>query len=580
MKKRTRFIIILAVLAVCLFCLWPSINWYFLTSKEDQSLALGSRDKIREYAVEMASLDYNKLIELANTTDENTPVPEEYSYLVKIAKKNYKSEGKTLPSVWSAAAVCRGFTPYTLSQAIEERYRSRILKIKSYQENAVQLGLDLSGGMSLVIKADLDAVVNNLDPEMTTGVDVEYIKNDAMKQVMEILNSRIDRFGLSEPVIRRQGTDRIYVEIPGASDSDRINSIVMGQGMLAFHLVDDEATSKFSEYYANNRYNTFDSEGNLLNPEIIPEDTMVLGYYAKDEYDLDVLQGYLVVKKEPALEGRHITSASVSSTDTREPAVAFRLDSEGAVIFGELTAANVGKNLCIVSDGKIRSYATIREAIPNGSVQLSGFSYDEAENISTVLKTAWLDVPLQLENQQVIGASMGAATIRSGLMALVIGLASVMVFMLIWYKGAGINAIVAQILNLYIMFSFLSAFNLTLSLSSIAGMILTIGMAVDANVVIFERIKDELRLGKDRASAVFAGFQHAFWAIMDSNITTFIAAMFLSQIGTGSIQGFAVSLAIGVISSVFTALFVSRLMFDFGTDVMKKTKISIAWRIK
>lgn len=175
---------------------------------------------------------------------------------------------------------------------------------------------------------------------------------------------------------------------------------------------------------------------------------------------------------------------------------------------------------------------------------------------------------------------MGAATIRSGLMALVIGLASVMVFMLIWYKGAGINAIVAQILNLYIMFSFLSAFNLTLSLSSIAGMILTIGMAVDANVVIFERIKDELRLGKDRASAVFAGFQHAFWAIMDSNITTFIAAMFLSQIGTGSIQGFAVSLAIGVISSVFTALFVSRLMFDFGTDVMKKTKISIAWRIK
>ena len=553
MKKRTRFIIILAVLAVCLFCLWPSINWYFLTSKEDQSLALGSRDKIREYAVEMASLDYNKLIELANTTDENTPVPEEYSYLVKIAKKNYKSEGKTLPSVWSAAAVCRGFTPYTLSQAIEERYRSRILKIKSYQENAVQLGLDLSGGMSLVIKADLDAVVKSLDPEMTTGVDVEYIKNDAMNQVMEILNSRIDRFGLSEPVIRRQGTDRIYVEIPGASDSDRINSIVMGQGMLAFHLVDDEATSKFSEYYANNRYNTFDSEGNLLNPEIIPEDTMVLGYYAKDEYDLDVLQGYLVVKKEPALEGRHITSASVSSTDTRD---------------------------CIVSDGKIRSYATIREAIPNGSVQLSGFSYDEAENISTVLKTAWLDVPLQLENQQVIGASMGAATIRSGLMALVIGLASVMVFMLIWYKGAGINAIVAQILNLYIMFSFLSAFNLTLSLSSIAGMILTIGMAVDANVVIFERIKDELRLGKDRASAVFAGFQHAFWAIMDSNITTFIAAMFLSQIGTGSIQGFAVSLAIGVISSVFTALFVSRLMFDFGTDVMKKTKISIAWRIK
>lgn len=155
-----------------------------------------------------------------------------------------------------------------------------------------------------------------------------------------------------------------------------------------------------------------------------------------------------------------------------------------------------------------------------------------------------------------------------------------MVFMLIWYKGAGFNAVVAQVLNLYIMFSILSAFNLTLSLPSIAGMILTIGMAVDANVVIFERIKEEVLLGKSRVAAIATGFDNAFWAIMDSNITTFIAAIFLSQLGSGSIQGFAVSLAIGVISSVFTALFVSRLMFDFDTDVLHATKVSIGWRVK
>ena len=155
-----------------------------------------------------------------------------------------------------------------------------------------------------------------------------------------------------------------------------------------------------------------------------------------------------------------------------------------------------------------------------------------------------------------------------------------MVFMLIFYKGAGINAVVAQVLNIYIMFSILSAFNLTLSLPSIAGMILTIGMAVDANVIIFERIKEELALGKSRQAALQGGFDNAFWSIMDSNITTFIAAIFLSQLGTGSIQGFAVSLAIGVISSVFTALFVSRLMFDFNTDVLKRTKVSVGWRIK
>ena len=166
------------------------------------------------------------------------------------------------------------------------------------------------------------------------------------------------------------------------------------------------------------------------------------------------------------------------------------------------------------------------------------------------------------------------------MMALAVGLALVLGFMLVFYLGAGFNAVVAQILNMYITFAVLSAFNLTLTLSSIAGMILTVGMSVDANVIIFERIKEELRLGKSRAVALNMGFENAFWAIMDSNITTFIAAAFLSQLGTGSIQGFAVSLAIGVCSSVFTALFVSRLMFDFNTDVMRKKNISIGWGIK
>jgi preprotein translocase subunit SecD len=154
----------------------------------------------------------------------------------------------------------------------------------------------------------------------------------------------------------------------------------------------------------------------------------------------------------------------------------------------------------------------------------------------------------------------------------------VIVFMLLYYRGAGVNAVVAQVLNMFLLISILSAFNLTLTLPSIAGMILTIGMAVDANVIIFERIKEELRLGKKRAAAIEAGFDRAFWAIMDSNITTFIAAIFLSQLGTGAIQGFAVSLAIGVISSVFTALFVSRLIFDFGTESLKTEKITISWR--
>jgi preprotein translocase subunit SecD len=172
---------------------------------------------------------------------------------------------------------------------------------------------------------------------------------------------------------------------------------------------------------------------------------------------------------------------------------------------------------------------------------------------------------------------MGEDTIRQGLLALTGGLAAVMVFMLIFYKAAGVNAVIAQILNIYLMGSILSAYNFTLTLPSIAGFILTIGMAVDANVIIFERMKEELRLGKTRKAAVDAGFDKAFWAIMDSNITTFIAALFLSQLGSGPIQGFAVSLAIGVFSSVFTALFVSRLIFDFGTDVLGSKGLSVSW---
>jgi preprotein translocase subunit SecD len=189
-------------------------------------------------------------------------------------------------------------------------------------------------------------------------------------------------------------------------------------------------------------------------------------------------------------------------------------------------------------------------------------------------------VELEVSNQQTIGASMGEDAIRQGLWAIIGGLAAVMLFMAAYYKISGLNAVIAQVLNMFFMFSILSAFHYTLTLPGIAGFILTIGMAVDASVIIFERMKEELVLGKSRAAAVDSGFSKAFWAIMDSNITTFIAALFLSQLGSGPIQGFAVSLAVGVLSSVFTALFVSRLIFDFGTDVLHSKRLSVSWKIK
>lgn len=579
MNKRSRFILILAVLALCFVFLWPSIKWYALTPKEDQALALSTLENIKSYSTVKAAEDVAAL-KAAVKADAATALTEDQKWLKKAAEKNYRNMEKAIPSPMTLRDALASFdSEAEISELIEGRYRTKILADKKSYQNSVKLGLDLSGGMNVIVKADLDAVV--AAQTGNSNIDEATLRANAMAQAVETLSSRIDRFGLSSPTIRQQGDDRIYIEIPGSAETDQINSIIQGRGILNFRLVDNEATDSFNSYYNTNMATTFDSQGNLIDPSIIPEDCEVMGYYTTDDYGLDQREGYIVVKKEIVLDGKHIRSAQVGTEGiTGKPQVSFTLDSEGAKIFGDFTSANVGKNLAIVSDDRVKSNATIKTAIMDGSVAITGFGQQEAQNLQKVLQTAWLEVPLSVESQQVIGASLGDQNIRQGLFAIVVGLAAIMVFMLIWYHGAGINACIAQILNLYIMFSILSAFNLTITLPAIAGMILTIGMAVDANVIIFERIKEELRLGKDRASAVSAGFSNALWSILDSNITTFIAAAFMSQLGSGAIQGFAYSLAIGVVSTVFTALVVSRLIFDVGTEAFHKQKISIGWGVK
>ncbi|MCR5188349.1 MAG: protein translocase subunit SecD, partial [Treponema sp.] len=514
--------------------------------------------------------------------DASAALPEDLNWLKKDVTKQYKLMGKKASDPLTVKDVVAAYdNEAEFMSVIQTKYRDEILKAKRYYENSVKLGLDLSGGMNIIVKADLDKALESMGDSVTADNRAE-VKKEAMANAIDNLSSRIDRFGLTSPVIRQQGEDRIYIEIPGAAQADAINTLIMGKGILNFRLVDNEATNSFKAYYAQHPATTFNATGDLMDASIIPEDCEVFGVYTKDEYGLDERYDWLVVKKEIALDGQHVKSAQVTNDEfTNQPEVVFNLDSEGAQIFADFTGAHVGDNLAIVSDNKVKSNARIQTAITGGSVSLSGgFSYDEAENIRKVLQTAWLNVPLEVESQQVIGASLGDEAIHQGIMAIILGLGLILVFMLIFYKASGINAVVAQVLNLYMMFSILSAFNYTLTLSSIAGMILTIGMAVDANVLVFERIKEELRQGKTRAAAISMGFDNAFWAILDSNITTFIAAMFLAALGTGAVQGFAVSLAIGVVSSVFTALFVSRLMFDFDTDVLHAKKVSIGWGIK
>ncbi len=578
MNKRSRFLLLVVVVALCVVFLTPSLKWYAGTPKELQTLALSSLEKIKDYSNAMASYDLNMLIDM-QSADASAVLPEEYAYLEKEAEKLYKAQKKSVSSPMTVRDTLLAFSSQLEVKAvIEDEYRNEILEAKSTYDSAVKLGLDLSGGMSIIARADLDAAIETIGDSVTTDNEALF-KEDAMNQVLETLTGRIDQFGLTNPTIRRQGEDRIYIEIPGSAEADTINSIILGKGILNFRLVDSEATEAFNAYYAQNPTNTFTAAGELLNPSIIPANTEVLGLYAKDEYGLDERISYLVLETDVILDGKHLASASVGSSRLGQPEVHLTLDTEGAVIFAEATSVNRGRTLAIVSEDKVKSAAVINEAIPGGNVAISGFSLTEAQNLQKVLQTAWLNVPIIIESEQVIGASLGDLAIEQGLKAVLFGLLLVMIFMLIWYTGAGINAVIAQVLNLFMMFSILSAFGLTITLSSVAGMILTIGMAVDANVVVFERIRDELKLGKSRAASVTSGFAHAFWAIVDANVTTFIAAIFLSQLGTGSIQGFAVSLAIGVVSSVFTALFVSRLIFDFGTQTLHRNKINIGWRL-
>lgn len=577
MSKTRRLITVIVVLAIAFAFLFPTIQWYVLTPKEDQAIAVGSREQIRDFSRRMA---YSVLIDIKNkalagdSTDLSNQ-SKDLALVVSVAKKAYSDAKRPQPKKYDAASILAAFSSErAMFDAVEARFRERTLALKNLHGNALQLGLDLAGGMSVVIQADMKALAEKVGHDLSPAE-----REDAMKRGVEVLNSRIDKFGLTEPVIRRQGEDQIYVEIPGTPDPERINSIIMGKGNLAFYIVDSEATAALSSYLATNPLGVDERTMTVAQAGLIPEGKIIRKVYKKDSYGLDEFTGeYLVLEDRPGLDGSHIQSATVSSDQiTGKPETNFVLDKEGGDAFYELTSKNVGKTMAVVLDDRVKNYARIQEPIRE-SVRITGFSADEAQALALLLRTAALPISLSVVNQQAIGASLGEDAIAQGKTAVIIGLLAVFIFMFAYYKGAGVNATVAQAVNLYIMISVLTAFKLTLTLPSIAGFVLTVGMAVDANVIIFERIKEELRSGKTRKAAIDAGFHKAFWAVMDSNITTIIAALFLAQLGSGPIQGFAISLAIGNMTSLFTSLFLSKLIFDFETDVLKKQNVSISWR--
>ncbi len=382
------------------------------------------------------------------------------------------------------------------------------------------------------------------------------MRDQTVQQALETIRNRIDQFGVAEPVLQREKENRILIELPGVSDKDK--SRVMG-------LIKSTAMLEFKQVVAG----PFATEAEALKEYggTLPDDLVILKRIKKSAGE-----GFSIAKAASVLTGRELKDAKRSRDEYGGPSVSFSLNSRGASKFQKFTAANIGKKLAIVLDSRIVSDPVIRGVI-SYSGEISGkFSVEEADDLSLKLRSGALPAPLRALHEQVIGPSLGADSIRKGIFASMVGLALVIIFMLVYYKMAGVNSVIALVLNIVILMGILAYLDATLTVPGIAGIILTIGMAVDANVLIFERIKEDLRAGKSPKSAIDSGFKKAFVTIFDANLTTIIAAIFLFQFGTSTIKGFSVTLMIGIVASMFTAVFVSRVIFDLVYSAKKKLK--------
>ncbi len=509
---------------------------------------------------------------------------------------------------------------------------------KYMASEGLKLGLDLQGGMHLILKVDVDQAVRNAAqlyandlkdvlkgknitvvrkkgtnpdeivlaipnrsalekvketieedfPNLTIkAIDEEarfptitltlskeeeqFIRDHAVEQSLEIIRNRIDQFGVAEPVIVRQGEDEIVVQLPGVKDPDRALKLIGQTAQLEFKLVDDEAGVDLRTLIAKAKASgrlpeKYDAEilNRVLKGQIPPGDRI---YFLRE---VDTRTGRvsnipILLKDKTLMTGDAVKTAHVRIGGTyNEPYVALELTDRGARIFEKITEENVGKRLAIVLDGVVRSAPVIREKIGGGHAQISGsFTHEEAADLAIVLRAGALPAPVKIIQNVTVGPSLGRDSIQKGLMSGLVGAGFVIVFMIIYYGLSGLIADVAIILNLLFLMAVLALFKATLTLPGIAGIILTIGMGVDSNVLIFERMREEKALGKPLKAFIDGGYDKAFWTIVDAHVTTLITAMALFLFGTGPIKGFAVTLSSGIIINLFTAIFATRWVYNW-----------------
>lgn len=510
-----RFILVVLVVAWALFEIYPPTN----------------RDLIQVFR------------ENARATDDN------FGKIVERAQALRSATNSDYVSLTEAIGTndISVYFPQFTKQSLAHPTASILNAIQREAMGRVHLGIDLQGGTSFLVEMDTNHLVNIETTTNKLGV-AETVTNNidvsgALSQAVEVLRKRVDQFGVAEPVIQAEGNNRISIQLPGISEAQMadVETNISKVAYLEFYIVHENSDKLIKEGSTVPGYRIMTSERTLPDGK-------------KDVHP------YLV-KKKPAMVGG-ISSAWPTRDNFGRPNIEFRLDAAHSDQFAEITAANIGKQLAVVLDGELQTAPVIRSELRGGGVIEGDYSDDEARTLVNVLQNP-LQAPVHIIDKNLVDPTLGKDSIKSGIKASIIGVIAVAGFMLVYYMVAGAVADIALILNIIILLGVMCSIDTTLTLPGIAGVVLTIGMAVDANVLIFERIREESSKGKSLRGALQAGYDRAFGTIFDSHVTTLISSIILIFMGTGSVKGFGVSLTIGVAASLFTALVVTRLIFDF-----------------
>jgi protein-export membrane protein SecD len=494
------------------------------------------------------------------------------------------------------------------AMATNEGDRTRLQDLAKLREKAIKLGLDLQGGMYLLLEVD----TSKLPPAEA---------RNAVDQAMQIIRNRIDQFGVAEPSIQKQGQNRILIQLPGLLDQERAKELIGQTALLEFKIVktDEETRALFDridQYFArkmagaagkaapdslahpwSSRFLTVAQGGEsfALLDNVAAIDSMRQDLVKDSSFVMDAAlnwdshpseregrtgRGLYVLGKDPLMQGKEVASAQMRLDLDQErpgaPGVSFTLTGRGGALFADITGANVGRRLAIVLDQRVQSAPNIHERIPRGQGSITGsFTEEEAQNLSIVLRSGALPAPVNIVEERTVGPSLGQDSIQKGLKAGGLGALLVVIFMIVYYRLSGVVAVVALLLNMIGLLACMAAFHATLTLPGIAGVVLTIGMAVDTNVLIFERIREELRHKKTVLSAIETGYARAYRTIIDAHVTTLLSAVALMWFGTGPIRGFAITLSLGLIINLITAVGVSKMIFDAWSLRRRTSTISI-----